>query len=179
MMPAKRSAALLLMAIAAAALPAAAQLSLNPLVTVLARPTGPIPEDCATGETTAAPRIVIGEPAPQAPAAAPAPPSNDLRSALWRLQTAAAGDDYTEFKSALAAARATAAAFPPGGERNAANDAVAVYADVERLWDYANNSATGAFFDAAADNGALLSMLNRYPGFGHALADATMEIDGR
>src|SRR5207244_1117019 len=115
----------------------------------------------------------------QAPAAAQAPPSNDLRSALWRLQTAAAGDDYTEFKSALAAARAAAAAFPPGGERNAANDAVAVYADVERLWDYANNSATGAFFDASTDNGALLSMLNRYPGFGHALADATMEIGGR
>src|SRR5438067_2407230 len=179
MMPAKRSAALLLMALAAAALPATAQLSLNPLVTVLARPTGPVPQDCATGETTAAPRVVIGEPAAQAPAAAPAPPSNDLRLALWRLQTAAAGDDYAEFKSALTVARAAAAAFPPGGERDAANDAVAVYADVERLWDYANNSATGAFFDASAENGALLAMLNRYPGFGHALADATMEIGGR
>src|SRR5436190_12871475 len=179
MTPAKRSAALLLMAIAAAALPAVAQLQLNPLVTVLARATGPVPVDCATGETTAAPRVVIGEPAPEAPAAAPAPPSNDLRSALWRLQTAAAGDNYAELKSALTAARATAAAFPPGGERNAANDAIAVYADVERLWDYANGSATGAFFDASAESGALLAMLNRYPGFGHALADATMEIDGK
>jgi hypothetical protein len=178
MTPAKRSAAFLLMAIAAAALPAVAQLQLNPLVNVLATPTGPVPADCATGETIAAPRVVIGEPAPEAPAA-PAPPSNDLRSALWRLETAAAGDDYAELKTALAAARAAAAAFPPGGERNAANDAVAVYADVERLWDYANSSATGAFFDASAESGALLAMLNRYPGFGHALADATMEIDGK
>src|SRR5437016_13956761 len=107
MMPAKRSAALLLMAIAAAALPAAAQLSLNPLVTVLARPIAPVPADCATGETTAAPRIVIGEPAPEAPASVPAPPpSRDLRSTLRRLQAAAAGDNYAELKSALAAARA-------------------------------------------------------------------------
>src|SRR6266550_3518580 len=97
MTPAKRSAAFLLMAIAAAALPAVAQLQLNPLVTVLARATGPVPEDCATGETTPAPRVVIGEPAPEAP----------------------------------------------------------------------------------AESGALLAMLNRYPGFGHALADATMEIDGK
>src|SRR3954453_17782674 len=116
---AKRSAALLLMAIAAAALPAAAQLALNPLVSVLARPTSPVPADCATGETTAAPRVVIGEPAPEAPVAAPAPPSNELRSALWRLRSAAAGDDYAELKAALTAARAAASTFPPGGERDA------------------------------------------------------------
>src|SRR2546421_31505 len=131
---AERLAALLLTAIAAAALPVTAQLPLNPLVTVLASPAGSVPADCATGETTAAPRIVIGEPAPEAPVAPAPPPSNDLRSALRRLQIAAAGDDYAAFKSALAAARAAAGAFPPGGERNAANDALAVYADVERVW---------------------------------------------
>src|ERR1051325_7979296 len=90
---------------------------------------------------------------------------------LSRLERAANGDDYYEFKAALAAARAAA----KGDE---AKDALAVYADVETLWDYANNSATGAFFDASTEGGALLSMLNRYPGFGHAIADATLETDG-
>src|SRR5947207_15359510 len=107
------SAAFFLTAVAAA-LPAAAQLPLNPLVTVLARPAGPVPADCATGVAVAAPRAAIAEPAPApAPAEAPAPPSNDLRTALLRLELAANGDDYGEFKAALAAARAAAAAFPP------------------------------------------------------------------
>src|SRR5438132_217236 len=136
MQPARRLATLIPMAIVAAALPLFAQLHLNPLVTVLGSPSGPVPADCATGETTAVPRAVIGEPAEPAAAPAAPAPSNELRAALRRLQSAAAGDNYPELKSALTAARAAAEAFPPGAERNAANEALAVYADVERLWDY-------------------------------------------
>src|SRR5436305_4998945 len=160
--------------VALAAVPAPSQLS--PLVSVLPRPSGPVPADCETGVAAATPRLVLGEPAPAAEMAAPAPPSNEMRAALWRVEAAANGDDYNEFKAALTAARAAAEAFPPGGERDAANDALAVYADIEKLWDYANSTPTGAFFDASTDS--LLPMLNRYPGFGHAIADATMATAG-
>ncbi|MEK6373591.1 MAG: hypothetical protein AABO58_12935 [Acidobacteriota bacterium] len=173
----KSGGALVLMAIAAAALPALAQSPLNPTVTVLARASGPVPPECETGTTTVAPRVEVAEATPATPQAVA--PSSDLGSKLRRLQAAAAGDDYEGFKTALAAARAALASYPPGGERNAANQALAVYADLERLWDYANRSKTGSFFDATADDGALLTMLNRYSGFGRATADATMEVGGQ
>jgi hypothetical protein len=169
--------ALVLMAIMAAALPALAQSPLNPTVTVLARASGPVPPECETGTITVAPRVEVAEAAPATSEAVA--PSSDLASKLRRLQSAAAGDDYDEFKVALAAARAALASYPPGGERTVANQAMAVYADLERLWDYANRSKTGSFFDATADNGALLTTLNRYPGFGRATAEATMEVGGQ
>jgi hypothetical protein len=167
---------LVLMAMTAAALPALAQSSLNPTVTVLASASGPVPPECETGMTTIAPRTDVAETAPAPNAVAPA---SDLGTKLRRVQAAAAGDEYEEFKAALAAARAAQASYPPGGERTAAEQALAVYADLERLWDYANRSKTGSFFDATADDGALLTMLNRYPGFGRATADATMEVGGQ
>src|SRR5947207_11612759 len=134
-------AALVVVVMTAAALPAAAQVQLNPTVTVLPRATGPVPPECETGVTSVAPRVSIGEPAP-APAAAMPAPSGDLANALRRLQVAARGDDYDEFKAALASAHASVGAYPPGGERNAANEALAVYDDIEHLWDYANSSPT-------------------------------------
>jgi len=168
---------LVLMAITAAALPALGQSPLNPTVTVLARASGPVPPECETGTTTVVTRAEVVEAAPATTESVA--PSSDLGSKLRRLQTAAMGDGYDEFKTALAAARAALASYPPGGERNAANQAMAVYADLERLWDYANRSKTGSFFDATADSGALLPMLNRYGGFGRATAAATMEIGGQ
>ena len=106
----KSAAALVLVALAAA-LPAGAQTRLNPTVTLLTRPSGPVPPDCETGTTIVAPRIEVGEPAPTPTANVP-PPSNDLASALRRLAAAAGGDDYAEFKSALADARAAIASYP-------------------------------------------------------------------
>src|SRR5947199_7252833 len=86
MTPAIRAAAFFLVALAA--VPAPSQL--NPLVSVLPRPSGPVPADCETGVATATPRLVLGEPAPAAETAAPAP-SNEMRAALWRVEAAANG----------------------------------------------------------------------------------------
>src|SRR2546430_7064806 len=124
----KSGAALVFLAIAAAALPTAAQTSLNPTVTLLPQPSGPVPPECVAGAAAATPRMEVG----QTPAQQPdfvAPPSADLAARLARLQAAAAGDDYTEFKAALTDARAFLQSYPAGGERDAANDALQVYAD--------------------------------------------------
>jgi hypothetical protein len=169
--------ALLLMAMTAAALPALAQSPLNPTVTVLARASSPVPPECETGTTTIAPRAEVADAEPATPPSVA--PSSDLGAKLRRLQAAAMGDDYEEFNAALASARTAVASYPPGGERSAANQALAVHADIERLWNYANSSKTGSFFDATAENGALLAMLNRYSGFGRATAEATMEVGGQ
>jgi hypothetical protein len=32
------------------------------------------------------------------------------------------------------------AAFPPSGRRNAASEVIAIYSDIEKLWDYANGA---------------------------------------
>ena len=112
------------------------------------------------------------------PATAPAPPSSDLRSSLRRLQVAAEVNDYAVFKSALAEARRAAAAYPPGGERNAANDALQVFGDIGRVWDYAMASPTGAFFDSTAQGGSLLNAMKRYPDYGRAIADQTFTSGG-
>jgi hypothetical protein len=162
--------------VAAAAFSATAQTrELNPTVKVLARPQGPVPAECATD-----PAIV---PALEAeavePVTAAAPPSNDLRASLRRLQVAAEVNDYAAFKSELTEARRAAAAHPPGGERNAANDALQVFGDVGRVWDYAMTSPTGSFFDATAQGGSLLNAMKRYPDYGRAIADQTITSGGR
>ena len=132
-MSAKRWSALLLLAIVADVPLAPAQVKLNPTVTLLSQPSGPVPAECETGLTTAAPRAELGE-TPAPPAALP-PPSAELAATLGALEAAAASDDYADFKAALTAARAAVTTYPRGGERDAANDVLAIYGDIERLWD--------------------------------------------
>jgi hypothetical protein len=164
--------------VAAAAFAASAQTrELNPTVKVLARPQGPVPAECATDPATV-PALEAEAPALE-PVTAPGPPSNDLRASLRRLQVAAEGNDYAVFKSALAEARRAVAAHPAGGERNAANDALQVFGDIGRLWDYAMTAPTGGFFDATAQGGSLLNALKRYPDYGRAIADQTITSGGR
>jgi hypothetical protein len=162
--------------VAAAAFSAPAQTrELNPTVKVLARPQSAVPAECATD-----PSIVPALEAEAAePAAAPAPPSSDLRTTLRRLQVAAEVNDYAVFKSELAEARRAAASHPAGGERNAANDALQVFADIGRVWDYAMASPTGAFFDSTAQGGSLLNAMKRYPDYGRAIADQTFTSGGQ
>jgi|GEM_PF-7078448 len=159
--------------VAAGAFPAWAQTrELNPTVKVLARAQSPVPAECAT-DPSIVPALEADTRAAE-PVAEPAPPSNELRASLRRLQVAAEVNDYAVFKSELAEARRAAAAHPAGGERNAANDALQVFTDIGRVWDYAMSSPTGSFFDAAAQGGALLNAMKRYPDYGRAIADQTI-----
>jgi len=171
-MSVKKPVALALLAVVAAAFSLSAQTSsLNPTVKVLARPQSPVPAECATDVSTIAPAI---EPEALEPANASVPPSNDLRASMRRLQVAAEGDDYAAFKSALAEARRAAASHPPGGERNAANEALQVFADVGRVWDYAMTSPSGSFFDSSVQGGSLLGAMKRYPEYGRTIAGETL-----
>jgi len=162
--------------VAAAAFAASAQTrELNPTVKVLARPQSPVPPECATDQTVL-PALEVEAPAEPVTAA---PPSSDLRTSLRRLQAAAEANDYAAFKSAFAEAKRAVAAHPAGGERNAANDALQVFADIARVWDYAMASPTGGFFDAASQGGSLLNLMKRYPDYGRAIADQTINSGGR
>jgi len=164
--------------VAAVAFPASAQTrELNPTVKVLARPQSPVPAECATDPNTV-PALEAEAPAVE-PVTAPAPPSNDLRASLRRLQVAAEGDDYAVFKSAFAEARRAAASHPPGGERNAANEALQVFGDIGRVWDYAMTSPTGSFFDATVQGGSLLNAMKRYPDYSRTIADQTITAGGK
>ncbi|HEV7425838.1 MAG TPA: hypothetical protein VGQ46_05685 [Thermoanaerobaculia bacterium] len=164
--------------VAAAAFSVSAQTrELNPTVKVLARPQSPVPAECATDPNTV-PALEAEAPAVEA-GTPPVPPSNDLRASLRRLQVAAEGDDYAAFKSALAEARRAVAAHPAGGERNAANEALQVFADIGRVWDYAMTSPTGSFFDASVQGGSLLNSLKRYPEYGRTIADQTITAHGQ
>jgi hypothetical protein len=164
--------------VAAAAFAASAQTrELNPTVKVLARPQSPVPAECAT-DPGIVPALEAEAPALE-PLTAPAPPSSDLRTTLRRLQVAAEVNDYAAFKSAYAEAKRAAAAHPAGGERNAANDALQVFADIARVWDYAMTSPTGGFFDATVQGGSLLNAMKRYPDYGRAIADQTINSGGR
>ncbi len=164
--------------VAAAAFSASAQTrELNPTVKVLARPQSPVPAECATDPATV-PALEAEAPAME-PVTAPVPPSNDLRASLRRLQVAAEGDDYAAFKSAFAEARRAAASHPPGGERNAANEALQVFTDIGRVWDYAMTSPTGSFFDSSVQSGSLLNALKRYPDYGRTIADQTITAGGK
>jgi len=170
----KKPVALALLAVAAAAFSLSAQTSaLNPTVKVLARPQSPVPAECATDLSTTAPAI---EPEPQELATASIPPSNDLRASMRRLQVAAEGDDYATFKAALAEARRAAASHPPGGERSAANEALQVFTDIGRVWDYAMASAAGSFFDSSVQGGSLLGAMKRYPDYGRTIAGETLVV---
>jgi len=172
--------ALGLVAIAAAAFSAFAQTtSLNPTVKLLQKPQSPVPAECLTDASQEAlPALEPEQPAPEQ-ALNNVPPSNDLRASLRRLQVAAEGDDYTAFKAAYAEARRAIAAHPAGGERNAANEALQVFTDLGRVWDYVMASPTGSFFDATIQGGSLLAALRRYPAYAQTIADQTIITGGR
>ncbi|MEA2339022.1 MAG: hypothetical protein QOE82_3029 [Thermoanaerobaculia bacterium] len=174
----KQPFALACIAVAAAAFSASAQTpELNPTVKVLARPQSPVPVECATDQSTVP--ALEAEASALEPSAADVPPSNDLRASMRRLQVAAEGDDYTAFKSAYAEAKRAIAAHPPGGERTAANDAMQVFNDLARIWDYAMATPTGAFFDSTVQSGSLLNAMKRYPTYGSTIADETYTSGGR
>jgi len=106
-------------------------------------------------------------------------PSENLAAVMRRLQAAAEGDDYATFKTTFAEARRTVDAYPSGTERSTASDALKVFADIARLWDYAMTSPTGAFFDSTTEGGSLLATAKQYPDFGRAIADETLTPGGR
>jgi len=139
------------------AVPAGAQL--RPKVKVLTTATSPVPTECAEGTVAPPPRVEV-TPAPPAVRVSSTPVRGTLSTSLRAVQQAAERDDYAAFKQALSDARAATAAQERGGERDAAEDVLAVYRDVERLWDFAQTSPTGAFF--SADDRELVDIARRY-----------------
>jgi hypothetical protein len=173
MMAVRRSATWFALAVAACAVSAFAQL--NPTVTVLPKPQTPVPAECAEGLVAAPPRVAP-EAQPTEPKRAPAPPSLDLKTRLRSVQVAAEQNDRDAFKAALADAQSAVSSYPAGGERNAANDVIGVYSDLERLWDYSFTSPSGAFFDSSTD---FVSMTRRYPDYAKFITGATLTVGGQ
>ena len=162
---------LVLLLLSAVALSAQPQ-PLNPTVTLLPEPTAPVPPECDDAATPP-PRLEVERiPPPQLeiPPPMPAPPpSTDLRSQLRALHAAVAARDRATFDATLAQTKGMLATYPPGGERSAATEAVAVFDEIERLWDYQFRSPTGSFFSETAEGGALLRTLKKYPGYEEAV----------
>lgn len=147
--------------------------TLNPTVKVGPRTNIAVPAECEEGAVPQpTPRVQVAE-IPQereTRAADMQPPrSNDLRTQFRELHAAAERGDREEFTRMLAVVKGTVAAYPPGGEKSAAGESIAVYSDIERLWAYQYSSPTGAFFDATAQDGALLKTLSSYRGFEEAM----------
>jgi hypothetical protein len=94
------------------------------------------------------------------------PPSRDLRAQLRAAQEAAMANDRETFKATLAGIKSTLANYPPGAERDAASDAVNVFNDLERLWDFQFESPTGSFFDETSPFRAAMA---RYRGYEDAV----------
>jgi hypothetical protein len=128
---------------------------LKPKVRVLTNPSVPVPPECAEGTVAPPPRVEV-VPAP----VTASPLRGGLSTALRVVQQAAERDDYDAFKRALADARAATASYQRGGERDAAEDALTVYRDLERLWDYSQTATTGAFF--SVDDPELAGIARRY-----------------
>jgi hypothetical protein len=95
------------------------------------------------------------------------------------VQAAAERDNRDEFKRAFADARSAVNAYPTGGERDASNDVMQVYSDLEKIWDYAFNSASGAFIDANSEGGVMTSIIRRYPDYNRFIRDSTLTVGGQ
>ncbi|HEV7921772.1 MAG TPA: hypothetical protein VGR02_13365 [Thermoanaerobaculia bacterium] len=160
-------------------LAAAALGQLNPTVQRLPRPSGPVPADCDTSSTVAAaPRLQVSEIPEPVPAALPpvAPPSSSLRVLLRETREAADRGDRGAFRIALAGVKATLRGYPAGAERRAAEETVRVYDDLDRLWTYQYESATGAFFDESSDAYRIVAS---YPGYTESIRRQTLTVGGR
>ncbi|HSP14693.1 MAG TPA: hypothetical protein VLV78_08070 [Thermoanaerobaculia bacterium] len=155
----------LLLLLAVVALPGIGAAQLNPTVKVLPRATSPVPPECVEGaatqtavrlpeERTVAVRDTSADMLP--------PPTATLRGELQRAVEAAQRNDRETFREALGRAKKLLASYPPGGERTAADQLMAVLDDVNRLGDFQFTSPTGSFFDAGGD---ISKMLARYPGY--------------
>lgn len=150
---------------------------LNPTVKVMPRPATPVPPECEEGfAPQPAPRVRIEDvPAPQAVQRDLQPPRTaDLREQLAQLQTAVERNDRAAFAQWLAIAKSTLASYPPGAEKTSAQSAIAVYDDIERLWDYQFASPTGSFFDGTVQEGSLVERMRRYPGYEEFIRDFTI-----
>lgn len=147
------------------------QSRVNPTVKVLPRNATPVAADCDESLAPAPPRVETAEKATTTTeqrdqnAGMLPPPSRDLRSQMSDVQDALEANDREGFRTSLAAAKATVASFPPGGEKNVANEVLAVYNDVDRLWDYQFTSPVGAFFDETVQGGSLLAAMRKYRGY--------------
>ncbi|MEO6259643.1 MAG: hypothetical protein ABIP63_04805 [Thermoanaerobaculia bacterium] len=162
------------------AMPAFGQRPLNPTVAVREKASSIVPTECEQGLAPAVPRAA--QPLPE-PATFPETSSQianqDVAQALRRVQASAEANEREGFVEALAQARTAADAAPPGGQREAAREALRVESDIDRLWRYSLESPTGAFFDASTEGGALLTMLRQYPDYGRRIADAVLVVGGQ
>ena len=141
---------------------------LNRTVIVTPGATAVVTPECEQGlASQPQPRVTREERTAVALVPVPAPPpSADLRGTLQAAVDAAQHRDRNTFNERLAHAKEILASYPPGAERNAASEVVAVLDDVKRLWDYEFASPTGAFFDASSDAYRIMS---RYPGYDAAV----------
>ena len=163
-----------LMVVIVVGVSAATAQTLNPTVTLLPEPAGTVPPECVDPSARPVQRAEV-EPDPQSPRPLPAPQATvvvapatavehrDVRSALRSAHDAAAARDRAGYDAALAAAKAM---VPAGGaDRELANDVLAVFADVTRLWDYQLVAPIGSFFDSSVQGGSLLRTLTAYRGY--------------
>ncbi|HEY3055333.1 MAG TPA: hypothetical protein VGK31_05320, partial [Thermoanaerobaculia bacterium] len=155
----------LLLLLVVATLPMIAAAQLNPTVKVLPRATAPVPAECDQGlAAQASPRVIPEEKVvmPDTSADMKAPPSANLRAELRTALEAVQQGRRDMFRDALSRTKSILAAYPPGAERTAANDVIAVFDDIDRLWDYEFTSPIGAFFEAGGD---VYRAVNKYPGY--------------
>ncbi len=159
----------LLLLFVAIALPRSGVAQLNPTVKVLPRATTPVPPECTEG--------MVAQPAVRIPpderdfvirdAAKDMvpPPSATLRGELQKAFEAAQRNDRDAFRNSLGFAKKILANYPPGGERNAAENTIAVLDDIDELWEFLFTSSTGAFFDAGSDVYRTMSKYTGYEAF--------------
>ncbi|HEV8660424.1 MAG TPA: hypothetical protein VGS96_17605 [Thermoanaerobaculia bacterium] len=159
----RRRAVRLLLLLVVATFPVIGAAQLNPTVKVLPRATAPVPSECDHGLAPQAPLRVIPEETvaiPETKAEMKAPPSATLRAELRTALEAAQEGRRDTFRDSLSRAKNILATYPPGGERTAANDVIAVFDDLDKLWDFQFTSPTGAFFEAGGD---VYRVANKYP----------------
>ncbi|MEA2569084.1 MAG: hypothetical protein QOI24_1085 [Acidobacteriota bacterium] len=140
---------------------------LRPKVRVLTNSTAPVPPECAEGTVAPPPRAEV---LTQAPVSGP-PARGGLSTALRVVQQAAERNDYDAFRRSLAAARSATSGYMRGGERDAAQDVLSAYQDLEQVWDFAETTRTGAFY--SDENRALTDVARRYG------APAPLHISGQ
>lgn len=142
---------------------------LNPLVTRLAQPAGPVPLGCDEAlAPAAAPRVNVAEIPERAtivPVSLPpaAPPSRSLREELESAHRALVRNDRPAFDEHLRAARGIVATYPAGGEKSRAEEVLWALNDAAVLWDA---QFASPFFDETSD---AYTRASRYAGYADAM----------